>query len=125
MLQHTVRLLLWVIGAISLALGVIGIFLPVMPTAPFVLLAAACWAKASPRLHRMLLEHNHTGPILRAWEERGAIPRTGKWLGTLGMAVSSVGVAIRLSSTPHWWLAALMAVTCTVIAFWMWSRPDA
>ena len=57
MLQHTVRLLLWVIGAISLALGVIGIFLPVMPTAPFVLLAAACWAKASPRLHRMLLEH--------------------------------------------------------------------
>ena len=41
------------------------------------------------------------------------------------MAVSSVGVAITLSSTPHWWLAALMAVTCTVIAFWIWSRPDA
>ena len=125
MLRHTIRLLLWVIGAISLALGVIGIFLPVMPTAPFVLLAAACWAKASPRLHRMLLEHRHTGPILRAWEERGAIPRLGKWFGTLGMAVSCIGVSITLASTPHWYLAAIMTVVCIVIAVWMWSRPDA
>ena len=73
----------------------------------------------------MLLEHRHTGPILRAWEERGAIPRLGKWLGTTGMAVSSIGVAITLSGTPHWWLAAVMAVTCTAIAVWMWQRPDA
>lgn len=125
MVKHTVRLLLWAVGALSLVLGIIGIFLPVMPTAPFVLLTAACWAKASPRLHRKLLEHPHTGPILRAWEERGAIPRLGKWMGTLGMAFSCIGVSITLAHTPHWWLAAVMSVTCVLIAGWMWSRPDA
>ncbi len=125
MLAYTVRMLLWAVGALSLLLGLAGIFLPILPTAPFVLLTAGCWAKASPRFHQALLDHRHTGPIIRAWEERRAIPRLGKWLGTLGMAGSTVGVALALASTPWWWLAALMAITCTGITVWMWGRPDA
>lgn len=57
-----IRYLLIACGGISLLLGIIGIFLPLLPTTPFVLLSAACWAKASPRFHRWLHRHRYFGP---------------------------------------------------------------
>ena len=61
-----VRYALLMAGFLSLALGTIGIFLPLLPTTPFVLLAAVCFAKASPRFHNWLLQHRTFGPIVIA-----------------------------------------------------------
>ncbi len=63
-----------VIGTISLAFGVIGIFVPVLPTTPFVLLAAACYARASPRLYGWLLGQPALGPIITDWRRSRSLP---------------------------------------------------
>ena len=70
----------WLLGAVSLAVGIVGIVLPLLPTTPFVLLAAACWAKASPRFHRWLHQHRYFGPMIQNWEEKRAVPRRAKYL---------------------------------------------
>jgi uncharacterized protein len=80
-----VRWLLWTAGSVSLLLGLIGVVLPGLPTTPFVLLAAACYAKASPRLHAWLLNHRLTGPMLRDWEAHRSLTRRTKTVAVVSM----------------------------------------
>ncbi|RZA08047.1 MAG: DUF454 domain-containing protein, partial [Proteobacteria bacterium] len=68
------RFLYLTIGWISLALGILGIFLPLLPTTPFVLLAGICFAKGSPRMHAWLINHPRLGPPIKDWQERRVIP---------------------------------------------------
>ncbi len=74
-------------GAVSLLLGVIGIFLPGLPTTPFVLLAAACFAKASPRVHQWMLEHRLLGPMLRNWHAHRSLTRRTKSIAIISMVL--------------------------------------
>jgi uncharacterized membrane protein YbaN (DUF454 family) len=67
--SRLVRALLAVVGTVALAIGVLGIFLPVLPTTPFLLLAAACYARASTRLYAWLLGQPTFGPIVSRWRE--------------------------------------------------------
>lgn len=67
-----------IIGTISLALGIIGIFLPLLPTTPFLLLTAALYFRGSPRLYQWLLNHKHLGPYIRNFRENKAIPLRAK-----------------------------------------------
>lgn len=91
---------LWAIGGwVSLAAGVIGAFLPIIPTVPFLLLASLCFARASPRLHMWLREHPKFGQPIRDWEEYGAIPRRGKILAITFMS-ASFGLGVWLLSVP-------------------------
>jgi len=83
--SRTVRMLLWIAGSISLVLGVIGVILPGLPTTPFILLAAACYAKASPRLHAWLLNHRWMGPMLRDWERDHSLTRRTKTVAVVSM----------------------------------------
>ncbi len=67
-----------ILGSISLALGILGIFLPLLPTTPFLLLTAALYFKGSPRLYNWLLNHRHFGPYIRNFRENKAIPLRAK-----------------------------------------------
>ncbi|MBW0169976.1 MAG: YbaN family protein [Hydrogenophaga sp.] len=86
-LSRTVRWLLWLAGTVALVLGVIGVVLPGLPTTPFVLLAAACYAKASPRLHGWLLNHRLFGPMVSDWEQHRSLTRRTKTIALTGMVV--------------------------------------
>lgn len=69
------RALLLSLGWLGVVLGVVGIFLPIMPTTPFILLAAWCFAQSSPRFHQWLCNHKHLGLIVRSWEDGNGLPR--------------------------------------------------
>ncbi|MEG6509503.1 YbaN family protein [Methyloligella sp. 2.7D] len=73
------------VGLCMVAIGALGVALPVLPTTPFLIIAAACFARSSPRLEAWLLDHPQFGPFLREWRARGAIPRRGKILSLVGM----------------------------------------
>ncbi len=77
------RLLLIVTGSISVGVGVAGIFLPLLPTTPFLLLAAACYVRSSPRLYKWLLENRWTGQYIRDYREGRGMPRRAKAVSIL------------------------------------------
>lgn len=81
------RWLLWLAGSVALVLGLIGVVLPGLPTTPFILLAAACYAKASPRLHGWLLNHRFLGPMVRDWEAHRSLTRRSKTVAQVSMVV--------------------------------------
>lgn len=115
------RALLVGAGLLSLLLGLLGAVLPGLPTTPFVLLAAACFAKASPRLHRWLLQQRWLGPMVRDWEAHHSMPLRIKWLAS-GMMTLMVGVsAWQLAERPGLQAAVLVAglIGCVVV----WRIP--
>jgi uncharacterized membrane protein YbaN (DUF454 family) len=81
------------LGVLFVGIGAIGVVLPVLPTTPFLILAAACFARSSRRFEQRLLDHPRFGPVLRDWRARGAIPRRAKWLALGG---TSLGFALFL-----------------------------
>lgn len=117
------RYFFWICGACALTLGIIGIFLPVLPTTPFVLLAAACWAKASPRLHRRLREHRYFGPMVQNWERNRAVPRKAKILAVSMMTFSCLFLFWQFSD--RWWVGLISSTFCACLAIWMTRLPDA
>ena len=119
--RRWIRRLYWALGMLMLVLAVIGAVLPVMPTTIFVILAAACFSRASPRWEAYLLQHPQFGPSLRAWREQGAISTRGKAFAVAGIAL---GLAVFwLTVDPVWWLGALVSLFMVGCAVWLLSRP--
>ena len=87
------RYLLIGLGSIFLGLGVLGVILPILPTTPFVLLAAACYARSSERLHEWLLSNRVLGPSMREWDENKSIGSGAKITAIL-MIVASFSFTI-------------------------------
>jgi len=115
------RLLWLAAGLVCVALGIIGAFLPVMPTTIFLILATGCFARSSPTLEARLLNHPRYGPTLRAWRAEGAIGRRGKIAACIGMAL---GFAIFfLAVHPSVLLALGVALIMGASAAYVLSRP--
>jgi len=72
------RYVLFAVGSVSLVMGVIGMFVPMWPTTPFILLAAACFVRSSDRLYQWLLQHRHLGRYVRDFVSGEGIPRRAK-----------------------------------------------
>lgn len=109
------------LALVSLLLGILGVFLPVLPTTPFVLLAAWAAARSSPRMLRWLETHTVFAPMIRDWRRGGVVSRRAKWLASLMMSGSAL--YLLWSSHPRW--AAWLAVACMgCVAAWLWRRPE-
>lgn len=117
-----VRLVFAGFGTLFVLLGVLGIFLPVLPTTPFLLLAAACYARASRRIFSWLLNHRQFGPLIREWREHRAMPYRAKrralWLIALSFAIS-VGFVV-----PDWPAKLAMGVGGLVLMAWVARIPS-
>lgn len=118
----TVRMLLWLAGSTALLLGIAGIFLPVLPTTPFILLAAACYARASERFHRKLMAHATFGPLIAEWETYRSLP-----LRTKKVAVSMMSLSIAVSIwvvRDHLWLQLMLVAIGSTVGTWLWRLPS-
>lgn len=111
-----VRWLLIVAGALSLALALVGMVLPLLPTVPFLLLTAACWSRASPRWHRWLLSRPRLGPVIARWERERTVPRRAK-LTAIALIVPSMAASIWLVRNHAWLPWVLAGVAVLVILF--------
>lgn len=112
---------LWLLaGALSLATGIVGIFVPLLPTTPLVLLAAWCFSRGSARWEGWLLAHPRWGPMVRDWRAERAVPLRAKQLATAMMAISSAWAAWTISSGWRW----VPALCCVAVATWLWSLPS-
>jgi hypothetical protein len=117
-----VRWVLLVVGLVAVALGVIGAFVPVLPTTPFLLIGAACFARASPRLHRRLARSKSFGPLLEEWRRHRSIA----WRTKL-FALALMGLSIAASATfvvEPWWGKALLVAVGVATGAWLWTIPS-
>lgn len=114
-------LLLRILAVVSLVLGVIGAFVPVLPTVPFILLSAWAAAESSPRLHAWLEGHPKYGRMIREWRERGAVRRPAKWAATVMMTLSS---GVMFLTLPNRWVPIAVSLLMAGVLAWLWRRPE-
>lgn len=110
------------LAVFALALGALGVVLPVLPTVPFLIVAAWAASKGSPRLEHWLLTHPVFGAHISRWRARGAIPRRAKWTATMLMVVS-VGAMAAFAPLAAW-IKIAVALFVTSVALWLWRRPE-
>ena len=116
-----VRWALLALAIVSLALAVLGLFLPVVPTVPFVLLAAWAAARSSPRLAAWMESHPRIGPHIVNWRNGGVVGRGAKWSATVLMSLSAITMVVVLH--PRWLPYPIIACMAIVLA-WLWRRPE-
>lgn len=109
------RIILIVCGCLAVTLGVIGIFLPLLPTTPFLLLAAACFFRSSPRLYEWLIRHKHMGPYIRNFREHRAIPLKAKIVSVSMVWVTMLFTAFGV--VPQLWLRLLLLLLAAAISW--------
>lgn len=112
--NSVIRYILLLTGSISLGLGIIGIFLPLLPTTPFLLLAATCYAKSSPRIHNWLLQNKWFGSYIKHYQEGKGIPPKIK-LGSITLLWITILFSIQLI-IKNYWIKILLVIIAILVS---------
>lgn len=121
-LHHSrwVRLFCLGAGIAALALGILGIALPILPTTPFILLAAGCFARSSLQFHAWLLRQPLAGPMIHEWQTHRSMPRRAKRAGFILMAVSFGSSILMMDGL---WHRLMLAMVGLILAYFLWRIP--
>ncbi|MEY8646617.1 DUF454 family protein [Klebsiella pasteurii] len=114
------RIILIIIGWLSVALGTLGVFLPLLPTTPFILLAAWCFARSSPRFHHWLLYRSWFGGYLRHWQQYRAMPPGAKPRAVVMILLT---FAISLWLVNLTWVRIFLLIVLACLLIFMWHIP--
>jgi len=112
--------LLTTIGLLFVGLATLGVFLPVLPTTPFLLVAGACFAKSSPRLHRWLLANKTFGPLIYHWQTTRSIPKKAKIISLVSIALTSAWSCYILE---QWYLKVLVLMLISWPVYFIVNLP--
>ena len=116
----------WLLAYVALGLGLVGIFVPGLPTVPFILLAAFAAARGSARLERRLLADPRFGPLIEDWRRHRSVPRRAKWVASGSMLASAVVMLeVMLATGSHRvWMLVLPIGCMAMVCVWLWLRPE-
>ncbi|GKX51629.1 DUF454 family protein [Budvicia aquatica] len=114
------RLFLLCLGWLAMGLACLGVILPILPTTPFLLLAAWCFARSSPRFHEWLLYRSWFGPYLRHWQTYKGLPPGAKPKAIVMIVIT---FAISLWLVPVWWVRWLLLVILGILLTFMLRLP--
>ena len=110
-----------IIGLCSLVLGLIGIMLPLLPTVPFILLSAFCFARSNDRLHYWLVTHPWFAEGIHQWQSKRALSRP---LKRKAMFMSCVSFCISIVIVPIIWVKIMLFSMMLVLLFFLWRIPE-
>ena len=122
-LNPVLRWILLISGFVFIALAIIGIFLPVLPTVPFLLLASGCFARSSERFYTWLLDHTHLGPLLRPYLRGCGIPRATK-LKAIALIWASIAISV-LFLLETLWVRVFLLVIALGVTIYLLYLPTA
>ncbi|WP_312179566.1 DUF454 family protein [Pantoea sp. CTOTU46764] len=114
------RILLLSLGWLAIVLGTLGIVLPLLPTTPFVLLAAWCFARSSPRFHHWLLWKSPFGRYIRHWQQHRAMPPGAK---TRAMLLIVITFSVSIYLVNLLWVRILLGAMLCMLLLFMWRIP--
>jgi len=117
----TFRVILVCLGTAFVIIGVIGIFLPILPTTPFMLLAAWCYARSSSRFYNWIMNNKVFGPIIWEWRKYRSIPRRAKRTAMILMP-GTFAISI-FFFVPIFWVQLMLAVFCLIMLIFLWRIP--
>lgn len=120
--KHPKNALFIALGFLCLFLGVLGAFLPILPTTPFALLAAYCFSKGSPKLHRWLLSTRLFGPLIYNWEQYGVVGIKAKILATVMITLLFSYTLIFVNVAL--WIKCVVTLTGVGVLIFLWTRPS-